>query len=267
MSDASSQQHPTRFLRLPEVLRRIGICKSEIYARMRAGTFPKPINLTKTRVAWVETDVKAWQDALLASSAEHAMALAPTANHIATVEPQTIAAPRRGIAIEARGQPERLIKLPEVMHRIGLGKTTVYALMKAGEFPKPVRFPRSRVAWVESEIDDWVQKIIRDRDLQSESIVPIVRNNRPELIPPKRIGKSTMKNATRKSNKAPSTYAADCLEGRRRAVDVLSVMTALGAPFKAHHELMRLTESGVPAGVIVGFMGALSEAAMRGAAL
>jgi len=31
-------------------------------------------------------------------------------------------------------------------------------------FPKPVRLGQGRVAWVESEIDDWIAKRINDRD-------------------------------------------------------------------------------------------------------
>lgn len=32
---------------------------------------------------------------------------------------------------------ERLIKLPEVARRIGLGKTMIYQMVKDGSFPKP----------------------------------------------------------------------------------------------------------------------------------
>jgi prophage regulatory protein len=58
-------QAPLRFIRLPEVLRRTGFCKAEIYARIREGTFPKSFALTKTRVAWVESEVVAWQEEVL----------------------------------------------------------------------------------------------------------------------------------------------------------------------------------------------------------
>ncbi|MBV9569779.1 MAG: AlpA family transcriptional regulator [Alphaproteobacteria bacterium] len=59
----------------------------------------------------------------------------------------------------------RLLRLPEVLKRTGLGKTATYALMKDGTFPKPVSLTDTRVAWVESEIEEWLQQKIRDRGL------------------------------------------------------------------------------------------------------
>ena len=59
-------------------------------------------------------------------------------------------------------RPPRLIRLPEVMDRVGLRRTAVYERVKEGEFPKPRSLgPRCSV-WVESEIDEWVNRIIDD---------------------------------------------------------------------------------------------------------
>jgi len=55
-------QAPLRFLRRPEVLARVGLSKSTLYARIRAGTFPKPVPLG-TLSAWVESEVEAWMAA------------------------------------------------------------------------------------------------------------------------------------------------------------------------------------------------------------
>ncbi|MGB1561609.1 MAG: helix-turn-helix transcriptional regulator [Sinimarinibacterium flocculans] len=51
---------------------------------------------------------------------------------------------------------DRLIRLPEVLARVGLRKTKVYALIAAGEFPKPVKLGRDSL-WVESEVSAWIQ--------------------------------------------------------------------------------------------------------------
>ncbi len=60
--------------------------------------------------------------------------------------------------------PVRLIRLPEVMNLTGLGRSTIYELMAQGEFPKPVPLGRtSGVAWVESEILQWIWAQIRAR--------------------------------------------------------------------------------------------------------
>lgn len=51
------------FLRIDEVKRRVGLSRSPIYVRIKAGTFPRPVKLDSKAVAWVESEVTAWQDA------------------------------------------------------------------------------------------------------------------------------------------------------------------------------------------------------------
>ena len=59
----------------------------------------------------------------------------------------------------SRLKPPRLIRLPEVMHRVGLRRTAIYDRIKHGEFPKPRSLgPRCSV-WVEEEVDEWVCNI------------------------------------------------------------------------------------------------------------
>ena len=43
-----------------------------------------------------------------------------------------------------------------VLRRTGLSRSTVYLRMKEGRFPKPVPLDGSAVAWVESEISQWI---------------------------------------------------------------------------------------------------------------
>ena len=50
----------TAILRLPEVLTRIGLSKSTLYARIAENTFPKPINLGARAVGWLEDEIDAW---------------------------------------------------------------------------------------------------------------------------------------------------------------------------------------------------------------
>ena len=50
----------------------------------------------------------------------------------------------------------RLIRLPEVMSRVGLGRSTIYRWMSEGKFPKPVQLGGHAVAWVEEEVETWV---------------------------------------------------------------------------------------------------------------
>jgi prophage regulatory protein len=49
-----------RILRLPEVIRRVGLKRSSIYNRMKDGTFPKSSSLGGNSVGWLESDIIAW---------------------------------------------------------------------------------------------------------------------------------------------------------------------------------------------------------------
>ncbi|WP_321961730.1 AlpA family transcriptional regulator [Paraburkholderia sp. J7] len=51
---------------------------------------------------------------------------------------------------------ERLLRLPEVRARTGMGTTTVYRRMAEGTFPRPIPIGGNRVAWIESQIDTWI---------------------------------------------------------------------------------------------------------------
>jgi prophage regulatory protein len=50
----------------------------------------------------------------------------------------------------------RLIGFPELQHRIGLSRSTVWRLEKTDQFPKSIRISSGRRAWLESSIDDWI---------------------------------------------------------------------------------------------------------------
>ena len=51
---------------------------------------------------------------------------------------------------------ERLIRLPEVKQRVGLGRSTIYRLMDLGTFPKARKLGLRAIAWSEAEIDGWI---------------------------------------------------------------------------------------------------------------
>lgn len=62
----------------------------------------------------------------------------------------------------------RLIRLPEVKRRTGFGKTWIYTLIKAGRFPSQVKTGVRAVAFIESEVDAWIEEIISDSRPVSE---------------------------------------------------------------------------------------------------
>lgn len=52
---------------------------------------------------------------------------------------------------------DRLLRLPETEQATGLKKSTIYLLMKRGEFPRCVQVTARCVAWPESRVLQWVQ--------------------------------------------------------------------------------------------------------------
>lgn len=52
--------------------------------------------------------------------------------------------------------PSRLVRLPEVIHRTGLSRSTIYRRMELGQFPKPYPLSSRIVAWAETDIDQWI---------------------------------------------------------------------------------------------------------------
>ena len=59
----------------------------------------------------------------------------------------------------------RIIRLKEVIDCTGLGRSTIYKYIAEGAFPKPVPLGDRCVAWVESEVHDWILARIEARDL------------------------------------------------------------------------------------------------------
>ncbi len=52
-------------------------------------------------------------------------------------------------------------RLPEVMQSTGLSRSTIYAFMQEGTFPKPISLGPRRVGWLKEEINSWIEEKIR----------------------------------------------------------------------------------------------------------
>lgn len=57
----------------------------------------------------------------------------------------------------------RFLRLSEVQERVGLGRTSIYKMMGEGNFPKPVNTLGRNVAWLDSEIDEWMMDRIDEK--------------------------------------------------------------------------------------------------------
>jgi prophage regulatory protein len=55
-----------------------------------------------------------------------------------------------------------LVRLRTVQCRVGLGKSTIYALIRCGKFPAPIRLGRRCSAWLVADIDKWINAQVAD---------------------------------------------------------------------------------------------------------
>ncbi len=58
--------------------------------------------------------------------------------------------------------PIRFLRLPEVLARTGLSRSTIYVRLAAGCFPQPVSLGGRAVGWIEAEVDEWVRERIAE---------------------------------------------------------------------------------------------------------
>ena len=57
-------------------------------------------------------------------------------------------------------RPQRLLRLPEVMHRVGLKRSAIYQRMSEGRFPKSRSLGPKCAVWVGSEVEKWVSDVV-----------------------------------------------------------------------------------------------------------
>jgi len=59
----------------------------------------------------------------------------------------------------------RLIRRTTVEDKTGLPRSSIYEKIAKNEFPKPIKLGGARaVAWVESQVDDWINDRINEAD-------------------------------------------------------------------------------------------------------
>lgn len=56
----------------------------------------------------------------------------------------------------------RILRLPIVLDRTGLSRSTIYQRVSEGRFPKPVSLGTRAVGWVESDVEEWISRQIEN---------------------------------------------------------------------------------------------------------
>ena len=57
----------------------------------------------------------------------------------------------------APNNPTRLLRLRDVIDATGVPRSTIYAWVASGEFPRPRRLGPRAVAWRSDEIHSWIE--------------------------------------------------------------------------------------------------------------
>lgn len=57
-----------------------------------------------------------------------------------------------------------ILRLPEVKKITGLSRSGIYQLIKLNQFPKQIKLGARSSGWIESEVLQWIDKKIVERD-------------------------------------------------------------------------------------------------------
>jgi prophage regulatory protein len=90
----------------------------------------------------------------LAQEAKRSCAASPTP----APKDQTDSQPKIGVTPRILRSPsKRLLRTREVCSRAGIGRTTLYKMVQSGAFPASRRLGKRTVAWLESDIEAWIE--------------------------------------------------------------------------------------------------------------
>jgi prophage regulatory protein len=67
----------------------------------------------------------------------------------------TTAAPKKIQRVQAI-IGKRVLRVQAVIDKSGLGRSTIYAMIKADRFPAPIKLGHRAVGWLEDDIDLWL---------------------------------------------------------------------------------------------------------------
>ncbi len=58
---------------------------------------------------------------------------------------------------------DSILRLPEVMARVGISRSAIYLAVSRFTFPQPIKLGARSVGWLQSEIDSWIAEKTQSR--------------------------------------------------------------------------------------------------------
>lgn len=65
--------------------------------------------------------------------------------------------------------PRRAIRIEDVVATVGISKSQIYVLIRAGEFPKPTKLSEQVSVWDSSEVQAWLDAKFAERDSHGDA--------------------------------------------------------------------------------------------------
>lgn len=59
--------------------------------------------------------------------------------------------------------PHKILRLPLVIDKTGLSRSTIYLKVSKDEFPRPLKLGLRASGWIEEEIDQWLTECEKRR--------------------------------------------------------------------------------------------------------
>jgi prophage regulatory protein len=73
------------------------------------------------------------------------------------------------LSIFSEDKTMQFLRIRKVTDMVGFSKTTLYAHVRDGSFPKPITLGPKSVAFLESDVLDWMQRKIAQENSNSET--------------------------------------------------------------------------------------------------
>jgi prophage regulatory protein len=55
-----------------------------------------------------------------------------------------------------KNEAQKIIRLPEVVERTKISRSSIYSYVKTGTFPSPMKLSARSIGWLERDIETWI---------------------------------------------------------------------------------------------------------------
>ena len=65
---------------------------------------------------------------------------------------------------------DQVMRMKDVVKKIGLCRATIYSMISRGEFPRPIRIGERATGWRESELEAWLARRSEAREQAARTL-------------------------------------------------------------------------------------------------